>query len=188
MPKRTRRKRLISDTRGAAMVEGVIVMPFFIIALAAVIHLHRSYSAKLDASVEVRSCAWQYAIAGCKRTQGEFAGCSFGSLATEGAQLDGLEDHAELQSEAQQAFGDGENGGAGFASALESANGIGLVLLGLREGTVARASREVTAPSLLGGRTRKISGDYSVMCNEKKMAISDIAKEAYCALDEQMNN
>jgi hypothetical protein len=52
--------------RGAAMVEAVILVPTLLLLLLAVLHIHRSRSAVLHAASRARSCAFEYAVHGCK--------------------------------------------------------------------------------------------------------------------------
>ncbi len=151
---------ILGNTCGAVMVEGVIVLPVFIIVLAAVLHFHSAFSAKLDASTQARSCAWAYSLAGCGDADIP-EGCNVSDLG---------DDKNDIDSE-------------GLRAGLEVVNKVGVTLLGLEAGITSRPGREVDVSSVLGGGTRKISGDYSVMCNETKMGPKDLAKKAYCALD-----
>lgn len=163
------------------MVEGVIVLPFLIVILAAVLHFHKSFSAKLEGSERARSCAWEYSLAGCKGFASLPKGCNVKRL-TDGADaLSGIGADPTIGAEANKAFGK-SSGGDAIAGGLAGTNRMGLALLGLREGVTARHSKDVVAPSLLGGGTRAISANYSVMCNEVEMGALEIAKSAYCAL------
>ncbi len=155
---------ILGNTRGAVMVEGVIVLPVFIIILAAVLHFHSAFSAKLDASTQARSCAWAYSLAGCGDADIP-AGCNVSNLG---------DPQNDINSE-------------GLRAGLEVINKVGVTLLGLEAGITSRPGREVEVSSVLGGGTRKLSGDYSVMCNETKMGFRGLAKKAYCSLNRNYN-
>lgn len=167
------------------MVEGVVVLPFFIIALAAVIFLHRSFAAKLDASVQARSCAWAYSIGGCDSKAGLPEGCNLSSLHDQENPFTSFDDDPVLAAEGQKAFG--QNRDSAIDEGLSVANGVGLSLLGLRDGIASQPTRTLETPSLLGGGRRHVAGNYSVMCNEVPMGFLDIVKKMYCALDERVN-
>lgn len=51
--------------RGAALVEALVVIPFFILTLAAMIFAGAVYSTKLRAMREAKSRAWSYAMSNC---------------------------------------------------------------------------------------------------------------------------
>ncbi len=171
----------ISDTRGAAMVEGVIVFPLFVIVLAAIIYYHQVYSTKLERNTQARRCAWEYSVHGC-RPENIPDGCPIARIGeNDFIGIDeGLDERASLfadgtggaQAQSQSSFGDG----------AETANSILIGLIGLRQGIEARPSRNVRMPSILGGATRSIAGSYSVMCNERRRTVGGIIKDAYCSI------
>ncbi len=168
--------QLLRDRRGAAMIEGVIVMPLFIAVLAAIVHLHSSYAAKLDANVQARSCAWAYSIAGCTGKTSLPKGCNVEGLG------DGKNGLRSIGSAVGMSGTPGRRAGAlGTDGALAGASHVGVTLLGLREGIVAKPHRTVSVPSILGGGKRAITGNYSVMCNEREMTSLELAKYAYCS-------
>jgi len=164
------------------MVEGVVVMPFFILLLAAVMYFHHAFAAKMQSSVKARSCAWDYSLAGCVAKTSTLKGCHIGNLTSGADALQSIGSDSSVSKETKDAFGHSSGNGDGLDGALAGANRVGLAMLGLREGVVSRPSTSVRVPSLLGGGTRRISGDYSVMCNERKMSFLEIGQEAYCAL------
>ncbi len=51
--------------RGAALIEALVVIPFFILTLAALIFAGSVYSTKLKAMREAKSQAWSYAMSNC---------------------------------------------------------------------------------------------------------------------------
>ena len=52
--------------RGAAMVEALVAIPFFIIIFATTMFVGSFYQEKLKTIRESKKCAWDHAIAGCK--------------------------------------------------------------------------------------------------------------------------
>jgi hypothetical protein len=51
--------------RGAALIEALVVIPFFILTLAALVFAGSVYSTKLKAMREAKSRAWAYAMSNC---------------------------------------------------------------------------------------------------------------------------
>lgn len=165
------------------MVEGVVVLPFFIIVLATVIFLHRSYSAKLDASVQARKCAWAYSLGGCESKAG-LEGCNLSNLRDQESPFKSFDDDPILAAEGKKAFGTKRD--TAIDKGLKVANDVGLGLLGLRDGVTSQPTRTLDVPSLLGGGQKHVYGNYSVMCNEVPMGFLDIVKKMYCAIDEKI--
>jgi hypothetical protein len=58
-------RRARGRSRGAALVEALVVIPFFILTLAALIFAGAVYSTKLKAMREAKSRAWSYAMSNC---------------------------------------------------------------------------------------------------------------------------
>ncbi len=173
-------KRLLGDTRGAVMAEGVIVLPFFVILLASIIYFHRAYATKISVNSKARSCAWSYAIDGCRKSSLP-DGCPIGEIG--GSKT--------LEKVFDVGIEDGSNEDvlretSAFGDALSGVNTVGLTLIGLDEGIVATPGQPVTIPSILGGGSRKIAGNYSVMCNEREKTPASIAKGAYCSISDKL--
>lgn len=181
--------QLLHDKRGAAMVEGVIVLPLFVIVLAAVIYFHRAYASKIDMGVKARSCAWSYAANGCQKKDLP-KGCPVSEIGDRPKSVSGL-----FGADFKESFGldesekvvqelDAQHGA--LDSALQGANAIGLGVLQLSEGIKVTPSTSFGKPSILGGGTHSISGDYSVMCNERNRTIKDLAVGAYCSVSSSL--
>lgn len=173
----------INDTRGAAMVEGVIVFPLFIIVFAAVLYYHQAYSVKLERNNKARSCAWTYSVSGCKKKP---EGCPITNIGEAG--FSGIDEGLEGR---KAVFPEGgtpgvSDGRSGLGEVLGSGNALLLALLGLKQGIVAQPSREVEMPSLLGGATRNIRGNYSVMCNEVSRTPEELLIDSYCAISSDL--
>ena len=153
------RRRLASDERGAAFLEGAIVLPVFIACFAAVLHFHGVFSAQLHANVRARRCAWRDAVSGCSKSARVLGQPSSA----------GQEDRQGLL---RRIRSDG----------LEGANRLALALIGMSEGIVAEPRVQVRRPSLFGGGTATVRARVSLLCNEEDMDVIDLAMASYCAL------
>lgn len=181
--------QLLNDKRGAAMVEGVIVLPLFVVVLAAVIYFHRAYASKIDMRVKARSCAWSYAANGCDKKFlpkgcpvseiGDRPNTVSGMFGADFKESFGLDESKEVVKEIDAQHG-------ALDSALQGANAIGLGILGLSEGIKTNPSTSIGKPSILGGGEHSISGDYSVMCNERNRTVKELAVGAYCSLSSSL--
>ena len=173
----------IEDTRGAAMVEGVIVFPLFIIVFAAVLYYHQAYSVKLERNNKARSCAWTYSVSGCKEIPD---GCPISEIGE--AKLASIDDGVDARG---GIFGNSGSAApsqelSGVQKAVGTGNSMLLALAGLDEGIVATPARDIEMPSLLGGATRSISGNYSVMCNEVSITPRQLLLENYCQISSDL--
>lgn len=183
----TTSRSLWDDTQGAIVAEGAIVLPLFVIVLASLIYLHHLYAAKLTVSRKARACAWAYSVGGCTPAALP-KGCkasdiadhytSIGDTMKGGNPFEVQTNGSASQKEAQAR--------SGLDKGLAGASSIGLALIGLQKGKTASYSTDVQRPSILGGGKTSVSGNYSVMCNEKDMKPLDVAKAALCALGEKM--
>jgi hypothetical protein len=145
----TRSRRARGAARGAALVEALVVIPFFILTLAALIFAGSVYSNKLRAMREAKSRAWAYAMANC----GEAGNGTIGSA----AHWNG----------AQQAYDDNPTAGVPMngANAVQGAQGTSLLSKDVNVAVVtvehvARADRQI------GGREVRPRATERVMCNE----------------------
>lgn len=81
----TRRNRL--STRGAVLVESLIVCSLSLVLLACIVYAHALYAAKIDSTGKARAEAWQRALPGCEGgltqlAMGALSGGAFDALAT----------------------------------------------------------------------------------------------------------
>lgn len=161
------------------MIEAVIVFPLFIIVFAALIYYHQAYSAKIERSNVARRCAWAYSVGGCIEKPkdcpiGKIGGANFVDID------EGVDHHGDLFKDAPA--GRTTEQRTKLEGVLGASNSLLTGLLGLDEGIEARPSRDVKMPSLLGGATRKITGNYAVMCNERSYTNKELVKASYCAI------
>ena len=165
------------------MVEGVIVLPFFVIVLAAIIFFHRAYATKIEMGVKARSCAWNYAVNGCQKKflPDDCPVSKIGGKAESVADLfGGSFPDEESMRKAKERRDSLSSQTSALDGMLGSANTLGLTILGLNEGIRVAPESSVAKPSILGGGEHSISANYSMMCNERNREFLEIAKSAYC--------
>ena len=179
--------RLLADTEGAILTEGVIVLPVFVLVLASVLYFHNLYAAKLDANVAARACAWDYAVKGCDPTSKKPKHCKVGKVTNGFQALGGSTLNNSPFKDSSGGSGGQQETKSDLELGLAGANRIGLGLMGLREGVVVSASRDLTKPSILGGGKKSVSSNYTVMCNEIERSPGELAIEGFCALGSEMN-
>lgn len=186
--KKHRPTTLFRDTRGAVMAEGVVVLPVFVITLAAILYFHHLYVAKLERNMKARSCAWTYAVHGCDRAY-LAEGCKVSEV-TDGFDAIGEFITGKSPFEESQARERSRQAGeekSDLDKGLAGANQVGLSMLGLREGIQASYQREVARPSVLGGGKASVSSNYTVMCNEKQRTPVDLVVDSFCAIGSQFD-
>lgn len=178
-------RKLLISTEGAVMVEATVMLPIFVVILAALIYFHRTDMAKLQNNNKARSCAWTYSINGCQRSQMP-PECKIGPVRTGFSSIGDSLGNQDLKS-ATSAFGSAGNASSSgdpstVTNGIAGANRIALALLGLGEGIVAEPTKSVKRPSLFGGGAKNIMSNYTVMCNERNMTIADILHASYCEI------
>jgi hypothetical protein len=135
--------------RGAALVEALVVIPFFILTLAALIFAGAVYSTKLRAMREAKSRAWAYAMANC----GEAGDGSIGSAANWNGARQGYDGNPTS--------GVPLNG----AAPAQGAQGMNLLTKDVNAAvvTVEHATRSDVQ---IGGREVRPKATERVVCNE----------------------
>jgi hypothetical protein len=165
---------LLADTRGAAIAEGVIVLPVFILIFASLIYMHGLYSSKISSSTKARGCAWTYSTMGCPEDMPPTCKDSDSGVKENGGALDQFKQVKE--------FGEVEGLGDGVATGGAIVGGIGAALLGIGDGVTIDSSTEATRPSLFGGGKTAIPAHYMILCNEEPRDLLDVLKAAYCGV------
>lgn len=133
---RSRRRR-----RGAAMVEALVAIPFFIVIFATTMFVGGFYQEKLRTLRESKKCAWDHALAGCN------GGCQ--AETTPGGS------GAEVT----------PPGGAGDDKA-NSAPGAEIQSADINQSKFTVKSK-ATASNVIGGWVKNIESTTTVMCDEK---------------------
>jgi hypothetical protein len=150
------------------MTEGVIVLPFFVIVLGALLYFHRVYVAKIESNVEVRTCAWQYATSGCEASE-----------LPETCQASAARASKSIASSVATP----NSGSSSFGAGMQRANRLALAMIGLQDATDVIHEKKLRNPRVVGA---KVSSRISLMCNEKNYTPFEIAEKAYCALAKEM--
>ncbi|MBI2396038.1 MAG: hypothetical protein HYV09_41125 [Deltaproteobacteria bacterium] len=150
--RRIRRVRRRAGERGAAMVEGVVAIPFFLIMLAAIIFVGRLYETKMRVMRLTKESAWNYAMCNCgDRGDPISSKCNApeGAAAGSGGKESGKPD----------GFDPGEVSKAGSGPGGD---------LATREfgSSYAQMETKITSDKFLRGFSKQVSSKTKVMCNE----------------------
>lgn len=126
--------------RGAAMVEALVAIPFFIVVFAATMFVGSFYQEKMRTIAESKRCAWDHAINGCS------GGCAADtSMAGSGTQVQ-------------------PPGGTG-TSKTTNAPGSEIMSKDFYEASFTVKS-SATASPVIGGFVKPIQSSTTVMCDE----------------------
>lgn len=127
--------------RGAAMVEALVAIPFFIVIFATTMFAGSFYQEKLRTMRESKRCAWDHAINGCS------GGCKAESTAVAGS---------GSTTSAGTGTGDGKS---------DNAPGSELMSKDLNQSKFT-VQGKATASNIIGGYVRNIESTTTVMCDE----------------------
>ena len=139
----TRRK----GQRGAALVEAVVVIPFFIIIFASMIFIGQLYGEKQRTMREAKQNVWVYAMSNCEGSMSNVSSESDGDPASQMNSQD-----PNVNTNPTQQF---SGSSAGMAKLDQD--------MGTASSTVTGA---VTASKGIGGFTNKLSTTTRMQCNE----------------------
>ncbi len=132
----TRKRR----QRGAAMVEALVAIPFFIIIFAGTMFVGSFYQEKLRTLAESKRCAWDHALNGCQ------GGCAADTSTADPG-------------------GDVQPPGGTGNSKTDSAPGSQIMSNAFYQSSFTVKS-SATASNALGGYVKQISSTTTVMCDE----------------------
>jgi hypothetical protein len=139
--------RLLKDEKGTALVEAVISLPVFAVALAGVVALNGMYTAKLEAKARARRMAWLQADSGeCPDQSCRSGEC--GRVESE-IRAGGLDEFLAVDS-SQFSLG-GFVGDLGAYLLGKTTNGVGLA--------------EELMPRMLGSGAASQRGVTTLLCN-----------------------
>lgn len=161
------------NQRGAASVEGVIVLPVFVILFVGLFFVRDLTRVKLDADREARRCAWEYSANACTTVP---IGCDEvlkdvrrGDIAPSlDAALGNIEDELRANSDAAQA-----------AKTIVTKMVTGAIARLLTRSLDARKALELERPGLFGGGKSHVSGKYQLACNTPTQEDDNIATAAW---------
>ena len=126
--------------RGAAMVEALVTIPFFIIIFASMLYVGRLYGEKQRTLRQAKEYAWTFAMSNCS---GSAQNAGMGSSGNPGNGID---------------LGEANNyKGVGGDQSLSKDFGT----------STATVQAKVTASNLIGGKTNNLSTTTRVQCNEE---------------------
>jgi hypothetical protein len=164
--------------RGSASVEIVVMLPFFILLLLGVYHLHKVGSAALLATERARGCAFQFAVQGC-RDADKATGLCAGALARTTDQLEQAD-----QTRAGTAQGEALARPA-LSDKIEKIPLVGALWAGIfGEGSMADAS--VDTPLFGKQGTTPLTKSHYMVCNTVAKTWADLRKEQLCGLIGQL--
>jgi hypothetical protein len=137
------------SSRGAAMVEAVVVIPFFIIIFASMIFVAKLYGEKQRTLRVSKEFAWTYAMSNCE------SGAANASLESGGSPMGQMENQdPNVQNDPMQQFNGSDPGMDKFNQDW-----------GTSSSTVKGS---VTASKAIGGFTNDLTTTTKVQCNEKR--------------------
>jgi hypothetical protein len=147
---RARRSRRRGE-EGAALVEAVVAIPFFLIVLGCIGFAGQTYSTKLGVMRNAREKVWAYAAANCG-TRGD------ASSSPSGLDTTGITTGTETN---------GNNGGANTSPAGAAGNSPHSDVISKDLGSASVTSQsDVAATGILGAMHATPSARRKVMCNE----------------------
>jgi Flp pilus assembly protein TadG len=125
--------------RGAAMVEALVAIPFFIVIFATTMFVGSFYQEKLRTLRESKKCAWDHALAGCK------GGC---------------------QADTSTVGSSGEVGANGTGdNKANNAPGGEIMSKDVNQSKFT-VQGKVTAANIIGGYVRNVESTTTVLCDE----------------------
>ena len=143
------------DERGTAFAEGLVVLPFFAMALIGIVTLHNVYGAKIEAKARARRLAWLQADSGdCSVQSCQSTECGGAEAAI---RTGGLDDALSASSS-----------GLSLRTFLRD---VGSYLLG--KATVAVGVARAPRPSGLGGGHLEQRGLHVLLCNARSRTTPD---------------
>lgn len=135
--------------RGAAMVEAVVVIPFFLIIFASMIYAGHLYGSKIRTMRLAKQYAWTYAMNNCESGGGNV------SHQDDGSAMDDVK-------------GVNSNADDGPSHNMDKSGDQGMSKINQNMGTASSTvNASVTAGKEIGGFTKKLSTTTKVQCNEK---------------------
>jgi len=153
--------------RGAASAEAVVVLPIFIVLFISLFYVRDQVLAKQAAQERTRTCAWLYSWNNCQ-FDAEIMPAECERASTEvpiGADA--------ANAVTQKLTGDG------FFNDIVSGMLDQALKAALGRATDVKISHEVTMPTLYGGKTQALTGEYHIACNLKPTTAPQVAKDAW---------
>lgn len=156
------RRRGRGRTRGAVMVEALVVIPFFVIIFVCTLFMGNLYAAKLRVMRLTKESAWSYAIANCG-TPGDPLTSTQGKSSDAPSAADGGADESPDFSEYSEP---GTNASEGQENAGEYGGEMGKLASQDFGSSVAMMEESVAISSGMGDFSKTVKSRTRVMCNE----------------------
>ena len=152
------RHRRNRGSRGAALVEALVVLPFFILIFAGIGYLGKLYSTRQVVGVQARKCAWMAAYNACPSSGVGVAECSTAEEKNPGDKIDPNKDFEGFPNKDENPE---------EVAAWDEANGDPKSDLTREFGSViATAERESPGLNYPGMSKKTARASNKVMCNE----------------------
>lgn len=160
--------RRASNQRGAASIEALLIIPFFIIVWGCAFFVQRTFSQKLVVNERARSCAWERMTSGCRGPASPRCQLADGP----GLSDDQLEGSRGSMLEIERITRDG------FTIDFRARFGPAF-----RPLFAAGSGSRVRRPSSMGGGEIGVGSIMSAMCNEVggPDTVQRIANDSFCA-------
>jgi hypothetical protein len=156
--------RVFCEQRGTASVEVVVMLPMFIVLLAAVYHCHARAAAKQDALTAARGCAYQFAMAGCRAAEPDIDLCAAAKAQT----------LARVEGEFTGVF-----------SRIEAIPLLGEPVKALF-GEGARAQAVTRSKGFMGSEPLEHEEQVVLVCNTTSRTLFGAVKDSFCELIESV--
>lgn len=149
---RTNRPKNRARSRGAAMVEAVVSIPFLLLMFASIIYVNRLYETKMRVMRFAREAAWNYAMCNCN---------------DQGDPISSTCRPAEGASTTKGSAGSGAASGYDAGKVTSVGSGPGGDLAGKDFGSSkSTLQAELKSDAFLGKFSKKVTSRTIVMCNE----------------------
>jgi hypothetical protein len=158
--------------RGAASVEAVVALPFFVLIFISLFYLRDELVKKHELAMTARSCAWLYSQSNCQAVPLGCAGFVSNPSSSSGRES------AELHDKLQQGLG--ETSGLAHVVA-KIVNGLVDSVLDAAFGQSFEVEPKgsVARPALYGGGTASLSSQYHLACNLAERTPLDVVTGAW---------
>jgi len=149
-------------SRGAAMVEAVVVIPFFIIIFASIVFVGKLYTSKLRVMRLSKESAWNFAISNCGNRGDPLTSSMAKSSSAPTAEPGAHEESPSFDdySEPDQPASDGQS------EAQDLGGDKGQLASQDFESSVATMKANVSADAVIGGMSKTVTSRTRVICNE----------------------
>lgn len=173
------KKELFANEKGAAMVEGAVLAPIFILIFFGMMYLFNTHEASLGAGNKARNCAWHYSQKNCKDLPPECKEET--NLQPTSNQLAGPQNQLG-QSTGSLASYEVPSELGNLSDALTPVSDLLTGAMGLDQEKIISSENLAAAPSLLGGGNHSIKRKIAILCNEETKTGMDVLKSIWSSV------